>query len=493
MALLTVSAAERRKIISWDVEGAYLLADQDDYVLVKFTGESVNVLCDVDSTYKQLVTIESGRKVIYLQLLEALYGTLRAALLWYELYSTKLQGMGFELNPYDTCVANKQIDGKQCSLGYYVDDNVCTHVDESVLRRIADTVEEKVGKITRTTGNRHTFLGMDNIFQDNGTVTINMEDYVTEVLQAFPEKLKESVTSPARPDLHTIDDTSPLLANDRAELFHSLVMKLMWISQRCRLDISTAIAFLCTRVSAPTEQDWRKLKRVLEFSNGTVDDVLTLGAESLDELLNFVDVSFAVHSDMRSHTGGGASFGRGIFMNMSRKQRINTSSTTESEVVGVSDYLPNTIWLMRFLEAQGYKLKTSIMYQDNTAAIQLEKHGKKSSSRRTRHFDIRIFNVRDKLRNNNIEVVYCPTEKMVADFFTKPLQASQFRRLRWIVMGMDPISTINLNKSDNAPSEERVGCGPQQEDLARADQCKTEGDHQQTEARKTYADIVRGM
>ena len=180
-------------------------------------------------------------------------------------------------------------------------------------------------------------------------------------------------------------------------------------------------------------------------------------------------------------------------MNMSRKQRINTSSTTESEVVGVSDYLPNTIWLMRFLEAQGYKLKTSIMYQDNTAAIQLEKHGKKSSSRRTRHFDIRIFNVRDKLRNNNIEVVYCPTEKMVADFFTKPLQASQFRRLRWIVMGMDPISTINLNKSDNAPSEERVGCGPQQEDLARADQCKTEGDHQQTEARKTYADIVRGM
>ena len=58
MALLTVSATERRKIISWDVEGAYLLADQDDYVLVKFTGESVNVLCDVDNSYRQYVTIE---------------------------------------------------------------------------------------------------------------------------------------------------------------------------------------------------------------------------------------------------------------------------------------------------------------------------------------------------------------------------------------------------------------------------------------------------
>ena len=53
MALLTVSAAERRKIISWDVEGAYLLADKDDYVLVKFTGESVDVLCDVDASYRE--------------------------------------------------------------------------------------------------------------------------------------------------------------------------------------------------------------------------------------------------------------------------------------------------------------------------------------------------------------------------------------------------------------------------------------------------------
>ena len=93
----------------------------------------------------------------------------------------------------------------------------------------------------------------------------------------------------------------------------------MWISQGRRLDISTAISFLCTRVSTPTHQDWAKLKRVLEFLNGTLDDVLTIGAESLEELLNFVDVSFAVHTDMRSHTGGGASFGRGFFMNMSRK------------------------------------------------------------------------------------------------------------------------------------------------------------------------------
>ena len=62
------------------------------------------------------------------------------------------------------------------------------------------------------------------------------------------------------------------------------------------------------------------------------------------------------------------------------------------------------------------------------------RNGKASSSRRTRHFDIKYFNMRDKMKLNGIEVVYCPTEKMVADFFTKPLQGSLFRMMRRIVM-----------------------------------------------------------
>ena len=107
MALLTVLAAEKRKIVTWDVEGAYLLVDQDDLVLVKFVGQSVDVLCEVNEGYKAYVTFEKGKKVLYLQLLKALYGCLRSALLWYKLYSTKLQKIGFKLNPYDTCVANK--------------------------------------------------------------------------------------------------------------------------------------------------------------------------------------------------------------------------------------------------------------------------------------------------------------------------------------------------------------------------------------------------
>ena len=365
--------------------------------------------------------------------------------------------MGFVLNPYDTCVANKNIEGKQCTIGYYVDDNVATHDSSTVLREVAGMVAREVGNITITTGNKHNFLGMDIVFHDNGTLTVDMSEYVVEALQAFPDKLRKAVASPARPDLFYFDYSSPRLSNHKSDLFHSLVMRLRWVSQRCRLDIATAIAFLSPRVSQPTEQDWLKLKRVLEFLNGTVTDKLTLGAESLDCLQNFVDVSFAVHADMRSHSGGVASFDRGVFMPLSRKQRLNTGSSTEGEIVGVSDYASNTIWLLKFLSAQGYKPKLTIIYQDNESAIKLLKHGKKPSSRRTRHIDIRLFNMKDKLREEGIEIVYCPTNKMVADFFTKPIQGSQFPLLRRIVLGADPISSLDLLIPVAPSLQERVG------------------------------------
>ena len=200
MAILTVSAVEKRKIAMWDVEGAYLLADQDDYELVKFTGESVDVMCSVDEKYKAFVTIENGKKVLYLELLKALYDCLKSALLWYELYTTKLRGMGYELNPYDTWVANKTKNEKQCTIGFYVDDNIATHVEDDVLTDLIEVVKEEVGTITVSRGNTHTFLGMDITFNEDGTVSVDMKDYVAETKRDFPGKIRKKASSPAKAD-----------------------------------------------------------------------------------------------------------------------------------------------------------------------------------------------------------------------------------------------------------------------------------------------------
>ena len=97
--------------------------------------------------------------------------------------------------------------------------------------------------------------------------------------------------------------------------------------------------------------------------------------EAMLSSFTFVDAAYAVHNDMRSHTGGCLSMGHGLIHSKSSKQKLNTKSSTESEVVGASDYLPYLTWTRNFMEAQGFTFKQKIFYQDNQSAMRLEQNG----------------------------------------------------------------------------------------------------------------------
>ena len=99
---------------------------------------------------------------------------------------------------------------------------------------------------------------------------------------------------------------------------------------------------------------------------------------------------------------------------------------------------PQVLWTRYFLEAQGYGVKASIVYQDNQSTILLADNGKASSGRRTRHINIRYFFIKDRIDSGEVKVEYCPTKDMVADYFTKPLQGSQFIKLRNQIMNANP-------------------------------------------------------
>ena len=159
-----------------------------------------------------------------------------------------------------------------------------------------------------------------------------------------------------------------------------------------------------------------------------------------------VDGSFAVHPNMRGHTGGGLTMGRGFPLSTSKKQKLNTRSSTESEVVGVDDLMPAILWTRNFLKAQGYGVKECILLQDNKSAILLEKNGKASSSKRTKHISIRYFFVTDRIRKGELSVEWCPTEDMLGDFWTKPTQGKQFTRVRDQIMGVTPIQPPRAGK-----------------------------------------------
>jgi hypothetical protein len=147
------------------------------------------------------------------------------------------------------------------------------------------------------------------------------------------------------------------------------------------------------------------------------------------------------------------SLGKGSPISFSRKQKINTKSSTEAEVVGVDDAMSLIVWTRNFLLAQGFTVSDNVIFQDNQSAILLEKNGRASSGRRTRHIAIRYFFVADRVKNGEMRIEYCPTDDMNGDFFTKPLQGSKFRKFRRIVLN----SPEDVDLCNRPVSQECVG------------------------------------
>ena len=354
MITLLIEGYENRDVATADVVGAYLLAKIDDFILVKVDGTSADIMCKVNPALNKFVTRVRGKNTLYLQLTKALYGYMQSALLWYRMFKECLEGLGYVINPYDPCVANKMINNAQCTICWYVDDTKISHVDSIVVDWMIHNIESKFGKMMVTRGKKHTFVGVDIEFNANGTVTLSMDDYIDECINIYNDEINKSASSPAKGTLFddNVGQKTEILNESKAEKFHHTMAKLLYVSKRVRIDIDLAVSYLCTRVAPPTEGDEDKLKRVLSYLQGTKRMERIIGMNGLSYIQTWIDASYAIHRDMRGHTGGVISFGTGAAIHNCSKQKINTKSSTESEVVRVSDFLSRTMWASYFLNAQ---------------------------------------------------------------------------------------------------------------------------------------------
>src|SRR5210317_2147905 len=183
-----IDAIEKRDVAVTDIKGAYLNAKMKDMVIMRISGPEVDLFCSLDPDLKEFVIERNGKKTLFVQLDKALYGCVQSALLWYELYSSTLKGMGFVVNPYDLCVANKDIEGSQCTICWYVDDNKISHKKASVVDEVISKIEEKLGKMTTTRGDDHDFLGMNVKFK-KGKITVNMKRHILRAFDTFLTRL----------------------------------------------------------------------------------------------------------------------------------------------------------------------------------------------------------------------------------------------------------------------------------------------------------------
>ena len=226
-----------------------------------------------------------------------------------------------------------------------------------------------------------------------------------------------------------------LLERSRCEEFHTMTARGLFLTKRARPDIQQTIAVLCTRVQNSNESDWKKLVRLMKYLNGSKRKHLTLSANNLKIIKWYVDASFAVHPDFKSHTGAVMTMGNGAIQSISRKQKLNTRSSTEAELIGVDDAATMVLWTKLFMEEQGYNIEENKIYQDNKSAILLETNGRKSAGKRSRALNVRYFFVTDQVEKGNVIIDYCPTDDMIADYMTKPLQGEKFKKFRKMILG----------------------------------------------------------
>jgi hypothetical protein len=196
-----------------------------------------------------------------------------------------------------------------------------------------------------------------------------------------------------------------------------------------------AVNFLCTRVTQPTEDDKKKLDRILGYLNTTADLGIILRPNSVLSVETYCDASYAVHADLKGHTGIYVTLGTGPVFVKSCKQKINSKSSTEAELIALADAEDQVLWSTRFLKNQGYKLGTGIIYQDNKSTMILASRGF-SSSERTKHLDVRYFHIAENIADGTLELKHKPSDEMIADVLTKPLQGKRFLKARKLLLNL---------------------------------------------------------
>lgn len=424
MTVLAIAAIERRKLMTVDITGAYLECDlaEDMEVIMKLDPVLTTILHSVD---KSAVGYEDKNGVTYVKLNKALYGTVQAALLWYKKLCSVLVGAGFKMNPYDPCLFNQTVDGEQITVCFHIDDLLVTSTSEAHLDTLVKHLESSFSNLTVNRGKQHSYLAM-NIVEEHDTITVDMTAYIDKCIGS--RTFGRAASSPARDDIFSEpEDATPLNEEERAK-FHSCVAQLLYLCKRTRIESLCTVNHLASRVGKSTSDDNAKLDRVLNYLAHTKDRKLVMRKGGQVAMEGYIDASYGVHDDGKSRTGVALMIGGTCVGAWSSKQKLNTKSSTEAEIVGLSDGLSHVLWMRELLKAQGYNLPPTKVHQDNQGVLSIMARGR-NPKHRTKHLNIRHFFARDRVYIGDIILTYCPTRDMIADILTKAVNGELFGHL----------------------------------------------------------------
>uniref|UniRef100_A0AAG5DUF4 Copia protein n=1 Tax=Anopheles atroparvus TaxID=41427 RepID=A0AAG5DUF4_ANOAO len=210
--------------------------------------------------------------------------------------------------------------------------------------------------------------------------------------------------------------------------YQKTIGKLLYIAINTRPDIAAAVSILSRKTNRPTQTDWNEVKRVVRYLKGTIEFRLRISQiGTRDGIIGYCDSDWAENKqDRKSNSGYVFTVNGGTVSWACRKQNCVSLSTTEAELIALSEATQEAIWLRLLLKELNDEQEV-LVYEDNQSCLKLL--AREQLSNRTKHICTRYHFTKDQINRGEVTCVYCPSEEMIADLLTKPLARMKIQKL----------------------------------------------------------------
>jgi hypothetical protein len=410
--LLSIVAAEDLHLHQMDVDSAFLYGTLEETIFMEqpigFINEKhLNHVCRLN---------------------KSLYGLKQSPRIWNELLTQHLEQQGFKNSKSEPCLFSKINESTKIIVVIYVDDLLIASNSLKEIDKFKDAMQSSFNM--KDLGEAKYCLGIEIVWnKEQGILTILQRKYLEETLEQFEMKESKSVSTPIVNNVSSKSESDELSTQVP---YREAVGKLLYAATRTRPDIAYATNYVSRFMCDPKVQHWKIIKRILRYIKGTTDLKITYRRNSKQKqvLMGYCDADWANdQGDRKSTSGFVFMLNGGAISWQSCKQRTVALSTAEAEYISLAEAVKEAVWLRKLLKDFGVTQKEpTCIYEDNQSCIAITQNP--VFHPRTKHIDIKYHFTREMIKRSEVQIIYCPTEMMIADCLTKPCGKNKFEYCR---------------------------------------------------------------
>jgi histone deacetylase 1/2 len=370
---------------------------------------------------------EATDKTLVCKLNKALYGLKQAPRAWFERLRSALIKLGFQPSKCDPSLFILHTSQHTIFLLVYVDDIIITGSSANLIQQLIHKLNSEFS--LKDLGKLDYFLGIEVHHSSFGSLLLTQTKYIRDLLTKANMANANSMASPMASSTKLTKFGSNYVSDPN--FFRSIVGGLQYVTIT-RPEISYSVNKVCQFLSSPLEEHWKAVKRILRYLQGTLHHGLLIKPASTSEhmsLVGFCDADWASDPDDRRSTSGACIyFGQNLVSWWAKKQTLVARSSAEAEYISLAQVSAEILWMQSLLKELRIPIKTPQIFCDNLSAVSLSHNPVLHS--RTKHMELDIFFVREKVLNKSLVVTHIPAQDQWADILTKPLSTARFLELR---------------------------------------------------------------